>query len=183
MPGLIGRNVLTTESIANMPAFPVCNVAVVGLYTAVAGDVIDRFGGYFDDFFGSSGNIEVGVYSILAGVVGNLVSSVFIDPVNAAPQWYYSATGLGIPLVAGTQYCISMVGTITNPGRLFYLTVASSRDNGFPNPGTALPASWTNLSYSNGSFLAFADVIAGAPPVGVAGADTFKRDRILEYDE
>lgn len=168
MAGLIGRNLLGADVIANMPAYPVANVDPAGLYTAVALDEIDRIGVYLDDYYGSSNNVEVGVYEISGGVVGALVTSVLLDPVNTAPQWYYSATGLGVALVAGRQYCIAMVATVTNAGRLFYITVANSRDNG--NAGVSLLNPFVHFNYSGGSFLAFADVIAGgSPPVVASG--------------
>lgn len=167
MPGLIGRDTFTTEVIANFPTYPVANVNPADIYTAVASDEIDRIGGYFEDYYGSSGNIEVGVYEISGGVVGALVHSLMIDPVDASPRWYYSSTGLGIALVAGRSYVIGMVATIVNPGRLFYITVVNSRDNG--NAGTALLDPFVHFNYSGGSFLAFADVVAGGSPPVVGG--------------
>ena len=166
MPGLIGRDTLTTESIANFPTYPTANVNPADIYTAVANDEIDRIGAYLEDYYGSSNNIEVGIYEISGGVVGALVHSIMIDPVNASPQWYYSATGLGIALVAGREYVMAMCPTAVNSGRLFYLTVANSRDNG--NAGTALLDPFVHFNYSGGSYLAFADVIAGGSPPVVA---------------
>ncbi len=177
MPGIIGKNVIGVST-TNPPSASRALIAIGRTYIATAGDVIDQFFFYGNDLGTSGSNSNFAVYDYALGLPVNRVHApVNIIAGSGISQWWGSAAGLGIPLVAGTVYCCVQDHVVTH--LINYDNVSSSQS--YYGVG-GLPNLWINdgLTYFELSF--YANVIAGTPPT-VTGGDAYNANRTLEYDE
>lgn len=163
MAGICGYNVAggsTTAVPANGTA-----LVITGLYTAVVGDVIDQFFFYGHDGWTAGGNLDVCLYVFAGGVPTTRVHvPVNIAPPDSVSAWQSSAGGLGIPLVAGVQYCMAVARNTV--GRIHFDVNANGGSEG-ASLGLVDPHVETILR--NNDYSMYANIIAGGSPPVVVG--------------
>ena len=159
MPGIIGNN--TVGGVTIVPTgLNRANVNALGLYTAVAGDVVDSIHFYGNNNGSPGANVDFTIYDFSGGVPVNRLNTPAINIIagSAVSQWWSSPTGLGINLVVGITYCIAMLRILPTLLHSFNVNVSQSVDN-----SASPPLVWNEIAVNDIDVSIYANVIAGSP--------------------
>lgn len=171
MPGIIGYNVIGASSSNDNGRW--ANIEPTNVYNAVAGDVVDQIFFYGDNNGAGSKSVPVAIYTVVGGFAINRVNiPIGITVDDPASKWWNTASGLGISLTAGVDYCVA----IDNDDRCLYYKDVLGNDTDLGNMPT-LQDPWVHWVFQNYRISAYANVIAGG------GGSVSPCILIEDYDE
>jgi hypothetical protein len=134
--------------------------ASAGVYTASSGDTF-TMGHIYGKFGSGSGTIDVGLYTVVAGVPVTLVTTLTINATTT--EGWFDSSSVSVALTGGVSYTLAAGNPVT--GGVFSAS-GISQANGAANDDTTTFANpWVNARFDAHNYYVSGDITAGGGSV------------------